>query len=398
MENKSQKMSLLSGSLLWFGAAVSIAEILTGVLLAPLGFSTGLLAIIIGHIIGCLLLYACGLIGAKTGKSAMESVSLSFGRYGSVFFSVLNVLQLVGWTAVMIINGAGALGSVVNSSLGMAGNALWCGVIGLLIIVWILAGLKNVGKLNIIAVGALFLLTILLGIVVFKGDFAYNAAETMSFGLALELSIAMPISWLPLIADYTKDSEKPMRFTLFSTLFYFIGSCTMYTIGLGAAIFTGSSDIVQILSSAGLGLAATLIVLLSTVTTTFLDVYSAGESAVNIVPKWNSKHIGILACLIGTVIAAFMPITKYEDFLYLIGSVFVPMATILVVDFFFLKQRSNGQKLNLTNALLWCAGFITYRIFLNIDTPLGSTIPVIIIIAILCILTNYIKKAVTKHV
>jgi len=50
---------------LWFGAAVSIAEILTGGLLAPLGFQTGVTAIVLGHIVGTIILIAGGIIGTE---------------------------------------------------------------------------------------------------------------------------------------------------------------------------------------------------------------------------------------------------------------------------------------------------------------------------------------------
>lgn len=48
-----KKTSSFQNSLIWFGAAVSIAEILTGTYFAPLGFTKGLLAILVGHVIGC---------------------------------------------------------------------------------------------------------------------------------------------------------------------------------------------------------------------------------------------------------------------------------------------------------------------------------------------------------
>ena len=92
----NKKTSIFENGLIWFGAAVSIAEILTGTYFAALGFVKGLLAIILGHIIGCLLFFLSGLIGAKTEKSAMETVKISFGSKGSLFFAVLNILQLVG--------------------------------------------------------------------------------------------------------------------------------------------------------------------------------------------------------------------------------------------------------------------------------------------------------------
>jgi len=385
---KESKLSFLSGSLLWFGAAISIAEIMTGASLASLGFGKGMLAIILGHLIGCTLFYYAGLIGAKSKLSAMESVGLSFGRYGSVFFSLINVLQLVGWTAVMIITGANAVGMVVNDKVGISSNLIWCILIGGLNIIWIEIGLKNIGKVNNIAVFALLILTVILGIMVFHGGTPTKVDNVISFGLALELSIAMPISWLPLISDYTKHTDKPVGFTLISTVSYFIGSSFMYAIGLGAAYYLGNSDVVQILVGAGLGVAALLIILLSTITTSYLDVFSASESVHNIYSKWDKKIVGIVVCLVGTVIAMFTPIEQYQNFLYLIGSFFVPMATILITDYFVLRKRENTNKQSYINAVLFIIGFVIYRVFLGIDTILGSTIPVILIVFVLSIIVN----------
>ena len=129
MEEK--RTGLFENGLIWFGAGVSIAEILTGTYLAPLGMEKGLLAIIVGHIIGCLMLFLAGVIGGKVRKSAMETVKMSFGQKGSILFAVLNVLQLVGWTAIMIYDGALAADGVMNT-----GRWVWCLVIGALIILW----------------------------------------------------------------------------------------------------------------------------------------------------------------------------------------------------------------------------------------------------------------------
>ena len=101
----SKRTSVFENGLIWFGAAVSIAEILTGTYFASLGFFKGLFAIILGHIIGCILLFLAGLIGAKTKKSAMDTVKISFGAKGSTFFAVLNIMQLLGWTGIMILYG-----------------------------------------------------------------------------------------------------------------------------------------------------------------------------------------------------------------------------------------------------------------------------------------------------
>lgn len=242
MENK--KTSVFAGGLIWFGAAVSIAEIFTGTLIAPLGFYKGAAAIVLGHIIGCILLCLAGLIGGLSGKSAMETVKMSFGQKGSLVFSLLNVLQLVGWTAVMIIQGGRAAAVISGSTVFFGSSAVWCTVIGILIIAWVFAGIKNLSRLNTAAMGTLFLLTIILSVVVFKnGISAATAPGGLSFGAAVELSVAMPLSWLPLISDYTRDAAKPQATSIVSSAVYFFVSCWMYIIGMSASIFTGESDI-----------------------------------------------------------------------------------------------------------------------------------------------------------
>ena len=139
MEEK--RTSLFENGLIWFGAGVSIAEILTGTYLAPLGFGKGLAAILLGHVIGCLMMFFAGVIGARNRKSAMETVKLSFGQRGGLLFAILNVLQLVGWTGIMIYDGALA----ADSSFG-AGAWVWCIVIGALIILWIAVGGDKSGE------------------------------------------------------------------------------------------------------------------------------------------------------------------------------------------------------------------------------------------------------------
>ncbi len=381
MEEK--RTSVFENGLIWFGAAVSIAEISTGTYFAPLGFSKGLLAILVGHIIGCIMLFFSGLIGGTVRKSAMETAKMSFGSKGALLFSVLNIIQLAGWTAIMIYDGALA----VNGIFGI-GNWVWCIIIGLLIVLWILIGIKNLGKVNTVAMAALFALTIALSFLIFgKGNALNISGEGMTFGTAVELSVAMPLSWLPLISDYTREAKKPLQATAASALTYGIVSCWMYVIGMGAAIFTEESDIAQIMVKAGLGVAGLLIVVFSTVTTTFLDAYSAGISCESLSKKINGKIIAVAVTVIGTIGATIFPLDDITEFLYFIGSVFAPMIAIQIADFFILKRNRETKAFFVQNLVVWLIGFIIYRILMNIDMIVGNTLPDMVITIILCIAT-----------
>ena len=379
-----KRTSLFENGLIWFGAAVSIAEIITGTYFAPLGFQKGLAAIILGHLIGCGLLYFAGIIGGKTRKSSMETVKMSFGQKGSLLFSILNILQLVGWTGIMIYDGALAANGVFE-----AGHFLWCLLIGGLIILWIMIGIKNLEKLNIVAMGALFLMTIVLSVVILKDTSVSNSiSDTMTFGAAVELSVAMPLSWLPLISDYTREAKEPVKASLVSSVVYGVISCWMYLIGMGAALFTGESDITNILLKAGLGIVGLFVVVLSTVTTTFLDAWSAGISSESVSEKFNGKWAAILATIIGTIGAIVFPLENITDFLYLIGSVFAPMIAIQLATFFVIKKDSSNQNYNISNLAVWLIGFVIYRLLMQVDMIIGNTLVDIIITMCICIIVN----------
>ena len=385
----NKKTSVFENGLIWFGAAVSIAEILTGTYFASLGFLKGLFAIVLGHIVGCILLFLAGMIGAKTQKSAMDTVKISFGTKGGIFFAILNILQLFGWTGIMIYDGASATQGILP-----IGHFIWCIVIGGLILVWILIGVKNLGKLNVIAMSALFLMTIILSFIIFKGGTAFDKGDnSMSFGAAMELSIAMPLSWLPLISDYTKEAKEPVKATAASSIVYGFVSIWMYIIGMSAALFTMESDIAKILLKAGLGIMGLFIVVLSTVTTTFLDVYSAGVSTESIFSKIKSKWVAVAVTVIGTLGAIVLPMDDITGFLYLIGSVFAPMIAIQIADFFILKISNDKKLFSIKNIIIWVIGFIIYRILMKFDTPIGSTIPsMLITIFVSFTVSNVFKK------
>ena len=380
-----RRTSLFDNGLIWFGAGVSLAEILTGTYFSTLGFGKGFAAIIVGHVIGCVLLFLAGVIGGKSRLSAMETVKSSFGNKGGLFFALLNVLQLVGWTAIMIYDGALAAGGIFSS-----GHRIWCLVIG--------ASIKCVDhgwhyqswKDRTVAMTALFLLTLVLCKVIFFGGNTVLSQpdDSLSFGAAVELAVAMPLSWLPLISDYTREAEKPVAATAVSAVVYGLVSCWMYVIGMGASILTGESDIAQIMLKAGLSVIALIIVVFSTVTTTFLDAYSAGISNESIFPQFKGQYVAVAVTVVGTIGAIVFPMDDITGFLYLIGSVFAPMIAIQIADYFILHRDRRRTAFDARNLVIWVIGFVLYRILMNVDLPVGNTLPDMIITIVLCVIAG----------
>ena len=135
----------------------------------------------------------------------------------------------------------------------------------------------------------------------------------------------------------------------------------MFALGLGLYLVTGSSDIALMLTISGFGLASLFIVFFSTVTTTYLDVYSASDSFMNIWPLSHGKVLSILFTFISLLIALLLPMDTIEPFLYLIGAIFSPLYALLFVDYFILHRTSaQTNSWNLTNMTLWGLGVALY--------------------------------------
>lgn len=404
MSDFKESLSFINFSALWFGAAVSIAEILTGALLAPLGFLKGTIAILVGHVIGVSLLVLGGVIGYEQRIPSIMSTRISFGKYGSYIFSIFNMLQLIGWTAVMIIVGGRALNMVSQTLWSFNSLNFWSILIGVLVSGWIFMGSQGLKKINTVAVLLLFILTIVLSVLIFKNKelFTKEIVGSITFGTALEYSIIMPLSWLPLIADYTRFGKSKKGAIAGSFIGYFVGGSWMYIIGLGSAIVYNNSDIGSIMVAANLGIVALGIIILATVTTTFMDVYSAGISFMNINSKIDEKLVAIVLGVVGTLLALYFPIELYQNFLYAIGSIFAPLFAVLFTDYFVSKKGKSicdEILINWTAFFAWTIGVILYYKLIKFDIIIGTTVPVMILTAILYFICGrwfskwkYVKK------
>ena len=380
MENRT---GLFTNMIIWFGVAISVSEIQAGIQIASAAPINSIwVPLILGHIIGGIMLYFVGLIGAQLRVNAMESIKSTFGNFGSKFFATLNVLQLIAWVAVLNAQGALALMGL-NIPISFA---LTCIILAVFIAIWVFIGLRRTSKITSIIMIILTALLVILS-VKFLAVSGYNLmpvtnSATLTFWNIFEISIAMPISWLPVISDYTKDADNPKKATALSALAYTVASLWMYFIGI-EIVCMGTVDISQAILISGLGVPGVLILALSTVTTNFLATNSAGESAKAIFNKLNPKIAGVVVSFLSAILAISGIMDHYISFLYLISSVFAPMASVLVVSFYFGKDN-NEVKDWYWNIFSWFAGFAVYQITAGLDSIfLGPTLISVIVSAAL---------------
>lgn len=382
MKNRT---GLFSNAVIWFGTAISVSEIEAGIGIGAASSLNSLwIPLVLGHILGGILLFLIGYIGASVRQNAMEVTSTTFGKYGSKFFAILNVMQLVAWVAVLNAQGATALASL-NLPISFP---ITCIILAALIALWVYMGLQRVSKITTVVMSVLTILLIILSFR-FMGFDSHAAGtvagnSTLGFWNIFEISIAMPISWLPVISDYTKDVEKPAKATLVSAIAYSLASLWMYFIGIEIANIGANYTIAQAILLANLGTVGIIIVVLSTVTTNFVAANSAGESSKVIYNRLNPKTVGVIVSAISAVLAISGIMDHYIDFLYLIASVFAPMAAVLLVSYYITKENNENKNIMYWNMFAWLAGFIVYNLTVNLDSIfLGPTLLAVIVSAAL---------------
>lgn len=404
--------------LLWAGAAVSLAEIWAGSLIVPLGLGLGLWAILLGHLIGNTPFALGGLIGSQWGIPTMVSVRPSFGIRGSYFAAALNVIQLIGWTAVMLIICGGAA-DAISKSYGFSNPTLWIILSGAITTLWAMMGHRFWKYLQRISVFVLLILCVAMTYIVFReygwgGLSQIPQKKDFPFMVGMDLVIAMPISWLPLVADYSRFATDSKSSFWGTWIGYFIVSSWMYLLGLAASLATQSSDpsgvVMNLLLKFGWAIPALIIVLFSTFTTTFLDVYSTAISGLNIFPNMGERKGIFIGGILGTATAVVFPaLLHYEHFLLFIGAMFCPLFGIVLADYFLVRRRFIEVKdlytqegrywfwkgINPLAILAWVAGFSIYLGFspmlmekvLGIKTALpwalGSSLPSMILAGLL---------------
>ncbi|MDR1873443.1 MAG: hypothetical protein LBQ90_00310 [Synergistaceae bacterium] len=393
MENveKMRNMKKSTMFFLWLGASISISEIFTGGLIAPLGLAKGTVAIVVGHLIGVALLAFGGHVSFIRGRNAMGSLTWSFGEGGSALIALCNVVQLIGWTIVMIVQAGSALTGVTPFSFTLVAS-----VLAVLVCLWALIFGSPAGRLNVLAVILLSVLCVVLFAEAIGNGVAPGALQAgMSMTLALELSIAMPVSWLPLAGDYAFRAEDGVCASLAPFVGYFTGSTLMYLFGLFIAIRSGG-DIFSFIAASRFPLPACGVVLLSTLTTAFLDLYSAAVSSQALVKIKNERASILVIGIFSGLISILFPVERYSDFLSgfltTIGMVFVPVYTVLFLEFL-LKRPGSGKRFHRGNLAVAVVGMLGYHLFNRYEV----WIPTLMTILLVCALYGAANSGVRKR-
>ena len=377
---------------LWFSLGVGLLVMQSGAGLTPgLSLPVAAAVILAGSLIGVVMLGAASAIGAETGVSAMAGLRPVLGGGGARLASSLNALQLVGWGAFELI----AMGQVADTlsrrSFGVSEIHVWTGLFGVLATALAVMGpvsfvrrfLRRYGLFLLLG-GAAWLTWRLLAHHDLMAVLAQPGAGSLTIGSGLDLVIAMPVSWLPLAADYSRFGRPGAAMGRGAAGGFFLANVWFFL--LGAAYqrlgYEGGDMLAASLAAAGGGLALILI-LIDETDNAFADIYSAATSTAMLV-KDDIRRLSGLFGIICTLIALLAPMSMFQDFLFLIGSIFAPLFAVLFAHHYAISP-GRGPVATSTwswrGLAAWAAGVAAYQVLTHFSSQLGATLPAMAVAA-----------------
>ena len=387
---------------LWFSLGVGLLVIQIGAYLAPaMGTQAALLAILIGSVVGSGLLAWVAKIGCDTG---LTSAGLMHSVYGSSFAKlpvILNIIQLIGWTCfelVIMREGTLAMGAQQwgwSHSHDMIVTVFWGGILTLLMASSMLGLVRNfVGKfgLPLVVLSLAWLTWQFVGVLQTQDVSAFwhrPGNQTMGFLSAIDLVIAMPVSWLPLVADYARHGKNGRTAMKATWIAYAFANIWCYALGfLVVSVSAPDISLVHTLLLAQGGLLALGLILIDELDNAYGDVYSASMNSHSLLKSWNFKTLGLLIAVLCTGLAIVLPMHSLEPFLLLLSSVFVPLYGVILGRAGMNTPLMASRKIHVVPALIWLIGIAVFHLSAVYTPEWGSTLPSLAVSGLLAWLTR----------
>jgi nucleobase:cation symporter-1, NCS1 family len=363
-------LSSLDLGLLWGSLGISLLVLVAGTFLASLGLQKALLATGVGAVVGCALLGLAGLIGAERRVPGMVLMRDPLGRRGSYLPTALNILQNLGWATFELIVIATAANALADRVFGFRERWLWVLVFAAVTLALALAGpisfvRRYVRRFAVWAVVAStgYLTWWALDGAHVRSLWSAHGEGGLTFWQGVDLTVAMAASWLPLAADYTRFARTGRGAFWGTALGYLVPLAWLYALGTLLFLSRGLDDSTALLTAVAGGGAASAVALLAlTVDETdepFANVYSAAVSLQNLFPEAPQRLLIVLVGAAATGGALAIDLGRYQSFLFLLGSFFVPLFGVLAADFLYGAGQAVSVRWSGLGA--WLAGFAAYQ-------------------------------------
>ncbi len=330
----------------WFTPNLVPAAFFIGTLAAAdflqIGFVTGLLAILVGNLIGSMLVGVLGTMGPATGMAQMPLARLAYGK-SIVLPGLLNWLSCIGWDGINSIFGAAALTLLFGLPF----------VVSLLIIVVCQAALGVVGyeaihtfeKYMAVALGAMFLIltvAILGQASTGRSDGFTGLDQLGAFVLFSTICASFVLAWSLYASDYSR--YLPASTSRFGIFWVTVAALTLsagWIEALGLLVadkVTGTSvdTIRDILGGGLLGALAMIAIALGTVAVNAINDYTGSLSLQAAGVKIPRVASAVVVAILGFGFTLYLNTGdfagKFESYLLFISYWIAPWAAVVLVD------------------------------------------------------------------
>ena len=390
---------------LWLSLGVGLLVMQIGAYLVPaLGTQAALTVIVCGSVLGAGLLAWTAKIGCDSGLS---SAGLMHATYGSSFARLpvlFNIVQLIGWTTFELVVMRDATVAIARQSDGFTGT-VWPVLTTLLwgaVLLALLSG--SMVKLVRQIIGRYGLPLVIASLLWLSWQFLSKANAqglsalwqragdgSMSTLAALDLVIAMPVSWLPLVADFSRHGRSGNSALRGTWLGYALANTWCYALGLLVALTTPSTDLVAALLLAQGGLIALGLILVDEVDNAYGDLYSGSVAGHSLKPGWSVRRWGMVLAVLSTGLALVLPMHSLEPFLLMLSSVFVPLYGVILAR---LAGHANvvtlmtERRVNTSAVVIWLLGVACYHLCAQLAPTWGAALPTLILTFVLARFTR----------
>ena len=382
---------------LWFSLGVGLLVMQMGAYLLPaLSPVQALMAITLGSLIGAALLGWVGKLGCDSGLSSAGLMHSVYGRHFARLPIVLNIIQLLGWGSFELVVMRDATVALGKQSGAMTATywpwlatLFWGSVILLLMsgsMVTLVRRIVSRVALPLVIASLLWLSWQFLAMANAAGFATLMSREgdgSMSMLSAMDLVIAMPISWLPLVADYARHGKSGKSALTGAWTGFALANIWCYSLGVLVALTLPSEDLVTALLLAQGGLIALSLVLIDEVDNAYGDAYSAAMSAHSILPSWSIRRWGLLIAALCTALAMVLPMHSLEPFLLLLSSCFVPLFGVMLGRLAFganaVELMHDAPAVRWDAVAIWVAGIAFYHLLPYLSSAMGSALPTLVL-------------------
>jgi len=335
VQPSDQRQTPLDLFLIFVGANIVATTLQIGASLPGLALVPALLVIAAGALGGALLVALLAPVGSRLRVPSIVAARAALGYNGAQLVAVILFLTNFVWIALNNVIAASITSRLAGDTAHQGWWAVGLGVVATLIV---MGGPRAVGLADRVAVPLLGVAGVIFTAACLRASWPGISASGATAGDVLrgfDVVFGYQTSWLLMFGDYSRYSKSGRQAGV--AVFAGLGLTALWFIPLGlvASTIAGSADPGVMVEALTLGWWGSVLVVLATLTTNFVNIYMSALALKSLVPAIPDRAaIGLIGG-IGAVISILSTawLDQMANFTLLLAGVFVPIGGVLIAHF-----------------------------------------------------------------